>query len=481
MSNLTAALGISGNALDVLQQALGVIQNNVDNASTPGYASQQLNITAQPFDVATGAAGGIAAQGLINSRDTYADAEVQRQIQALGLYTAQAQSTSTIQSFFDVSGTAGVSSSLNNLYTAFSAWSASPTDPVAGQTVISDASAFANSVQELSQSLDSTANQLNQQISSTVGQINTLASQIQQYNQGKLQNPTPNPAADASLENTLESLSQLTDFTTLSQPDGTVTVLIGGSAPLVIGNQQYQVSANASVVDNPPAANPQSLPTAQILDSQGNDITADITSGQLGGLLNSRNGVLSSIIGDSQQQGSLSQFAQGVADTVNNILESGTVSTAAGSAAGTALFTYNNADATLAAGSLAVNPAITPSQLAPVDASGNANGNANALASLADANNTQSQINGEDFVTFFAGIAASAGQANSTATTNQTVQQQVVTAAQSQRDQISKVSLDGQAAEVLQFQRAYQAVAQVLTIVNNLASSLLALIPQQPS
>ena len=78
---------------------------------------------------------------------------------------------------------------------------------------------------------------------------------------------------------------------------------------------------------------------------------------------------------------------------------------------------------------------------------------------------------------FFAGIAASAGQANSTATTNQTVQQQVVSTAQSQRDQISKVSLDGQAAEVLQFQRAYQAVSQVLTIVNDLADSILDVIP----
>ncbi len=477
MSSLLAALGSSGSALDVLQQALGVIQNNVDNSSTPGYASQQLNITAQPMDVASGAAGGIAAQGLISSRDTYADTEVQRQLQTLGLYTAQAQSTSTIQSFFDVSGTGGVSSALSNLYTAFSSWSAAPTDATAQQTVISDASAFAGSVQELSQSLNSTATQLNQQISSTVSQINTLASQIQQYNQGKLQSPAPDPGADANLESTLESLSQLTNFTALSQPDGTVTVLIGGSTPLVIGSQQYQISANDSVLSNPPAANPQSLPTAQILDSQGNDITADVTSGQLGGLLDSRNGVLSAIIGDSQQQGSLNQFAQGVADTVNHILESGTVSTSAGAAAGTPLFTYNSADATLTAGSLAVNSAITPSQLAPVDASGNANGNANALASLADPNSSQSQINGEDFVTFFAGIAAAAGQANSIATTNQTVQQQVVTTAQSQRSQISGVSLDGQAAEILQFQRAYQAVAQVLTIVNDIADAILNVIP----
>ena len=101
MSSLLAALGSSGNALDVLQQALDVIQNNVSNASTPGYASQQLNITAQALDVASGAAGGIAAQGLISSRDSYADTQVQQQLQTLGLYTAQAQSTGNIQSFFD--------------------------------------------------------------------------------------------------------------------------------------------------------------------------------------------------------------------------------------------------------------------------------------------------------------------------------------------------------------------------------------------
>lgn len=480
MSNLLSILGSSGNALGVLQQALGVIQNNVSNASTPGYASQQLNITSQPFDAVSGAAGGIAAQGLISSRDSYADTAVQQSLQALGLYTAQAQSTSTIQSYFDANGTNGVSTALTNLYSAFSAWSASPTDPTAEQTVISDASSFANSVQDLSKSLNTTANQLNQQISSTVGQINTLATQIQQYNESKLQNPTPDPGADANLENTLEGLSQLTNFTALTQPNGTVTVLVGGGTPLVIGSQTYSISANIGVNgDNPPAANPQSPPTAQILDSQGNDITADVTSGQLGGLLDSRNQVLSSIIGDSQQQGSLNQFAQGVADTVNKILESGTVSTTAGAAQGVPLFTYNNADPTLAAGSLAVSSTITPGQLAPVDASGNANGNANQLADLADPNATQSQIDGQDFVSFFAGIAAAAGQANSTATGNQTVQQQAVTQAQSQRSQISGVSLDGQAAELLQFQRSYQAVAQVLTIVNDAATALIDIIPEQ--
>ena len=61
-----------------------------------------------------------------------------------------------------------------------------------------------------------------------MGQINTLGSQIQQYNASRLQGGGPDPGADASLEHTLEQLSTLTNFTALSQPDGTVTVLVGG-------------------------------------------------------------------------------------------------------------------------------------------------------------------------------------------------------------------------------------------------------------
>ena len=476
MSNLLASLGNSGNALNVLQQALAVIQNNVSNASTPGYATQQLNLAAQPFDVATGAAGGVASRGLLSSRDAYADSEVQRQAQALGLYTAQSQSTASVQSVFDVSGNSGVSAALTNLFTAFSAWSASPNDAVARQTVISDASTLAGSINGLSTSLSTAAQQLNQQVGSTVNQINNLASQIQQYNIARRQQTEADPGADAQLHSTLESLSQLTNFTALTQADGTVTVLTGGGSPLVIGDQLAPLSTGISV--DPAAMNPQSPPTAHVLDAQGKDITAEITGGQLGGLLDTRNRVLSSIIGDSRQAGTLNQFTTGLADSINGILQSGTVSTVAGAAAGSPLFSYNNADATLASGSLTVNPAITGAQLAPVDAAGNSNGNANLLAALGDASNVNGQIAGTGFAAYYGGIAAQVGQANQDSQSNLQVQQQVLAQATSQRDKISGVSLDAQAAEVLQFQRAYQAVARVLNIINSLTESALGIIPQ---
>ena len=168
-----------------------------------------------------------------------------------------------------------------------------------------------------------------------------------------------------------------------------------------------------------------------------------------------------------------------MADAVNQILQSGTVSAANGAAAGIPLFTYNNSDPTLAAGTLAVNPAITGAQLAPVDASGNANGNANQLAALANPTGSQGEIDGMSYVQFFGQIAAAAGQANQTAQSNQTSQQQVVTQTQTLQSSISGVSLDGAATQVLQLQNAYQAVSRVLTIVNTLADSIMNLI-QQP-
>ena len=476
MSSITASLSSAGNTLSVLEQALGVIQNNVDNASTPGYASQQLNLEAMPIDVAGGLAGGLMANGLNNSRDQYAEEAVQSQTQTLGLYTAQAQDTSTIQSLFDVTGTGGVSAALNGLFQSFSAWSSAPDATTARQGVLAAANSVAQSFQGLANSLTNTAGQIDGQISSTVGQINTIATQIQQYNVQRLKTGQSDPGADAQLYSALQNLSQLTNFSTVTQRDGTVTVLLAGGTPLVVGDQQNALSSNVAVDSQPAPVYAQSLPTAHILDAQGNDITSQITSGQLGGLLDTRNRVLGGILGNSQQQGTLNQLAQGLADTVNQILQSGTVSAAPGAAKGSALFTYDSTNPATAASTLAVNPAITPDQLAPVDSSGNANGNANALAALENATGSTGTIGGLSYLQYFGKIAAGAGQENQTAVNNEQMQQQIAAQAKTLRDQVSGVSLDKEATALLQFQQAYQATAQVLTVLNNLGQNLMNLI-----
>lgn len=468
MSTLFGALDTAGSALDAYQQALNVVQNNITNSSTPGYASQSANLVAQPFDTASGLAGGVAARGLISARDEFADEEVNRQLHSLGMYEAQSQATSELSANFDATGNTGVTAELNQLFSSFSAWSIAPNSPTAQQQVLATAGNLASGVHSLASSLQQAGQSMQTQIGHTVQQINTLTAQIQQLNIQRGQSLSPDPGLDAQMHSALEQLSELVNFSQITQPNGMVTVILSGGTPLVLGNQQYALSANALVPAG--SANPKAPPSSQILDSQGNDITAQITGGKLGGLLDAHNRVLASLIGDGSQAGSLNQFAKTLADTVNNILESGTVSTAAGAAKGVALFSYDNSDPTLAAGSLAVNSSITPSQLAPVDSSGNSNGNALQLASLA--NSTASGgISGQTFGQFFSSIESFIGNENATANTNQQSQTQVVTQTRALRDQVSGVSLDDQAVQMMQFQKSYQAAARLITVIDSLTQT----------
>src|ERR1044071_545984 len=100
MSNLLASLGNAGNALGVYQQGLDLIQNNITNAGTAGYAKQTLDLKARPFDLAQGLAGGVAARGLVSARNEYAEDEVRRQVESLGRYQAQAEGAAKIEGEF---------------------------------------------------------------------------------------------------------------------------------------------------------------------------------------------------------------------------------------------------------------------------------------------------------------------------------------------------------------------------------------------
>ena len=475
MSNVIATLNTAGQALGVFQDALTTVQNNITNANTPGYASQSVNFAAQPFDLLSGLVGGVAAKGLNSARNEYAEEEVRRQLSTLGMYESQSSATATIATNFDPSGNAGIPAALNQLLQSFSAWSLSPNDNSAKQQILGDASSLATTVHQMAASLSNNDQDLQGQIGGTVQQINNLTSQIQQLNVaiGQTQHPGQNvdPGLDAQLHNDLQQLSELVDFSQVFQPNGTVTVVLSGGSPLVIGDQQFALTAKAAVPGG--SANPGAPPTMSILDSNGNDITSQLTAGKLGGLLDAHNRVMASILGDGTQAGSLNVFAKSLADTINGILQSGTVSV--GGANGQALFTYDNSDATHAANSFALNPNITTAGLAPVDNSGKANGNALKLASLANST-TNGGIGGQTFASYFAQIAQFVGNATSTASTNQNTQQQIVTQAEQLRDQTSAVSLDQQAIQLQQFQKSYEATAKLVNVLNSVTETTINMI-----
>jgi flagellar hook-associated protein 1 FlgK len=458
MGGLFGALNNSVSALQALQRALDVTQNNVSNASTPGYARQIQPLEASAFDPPKGLLGGVQAGAVQSTRSEYSEQAVRSQTSLLGNFSAQAQALSGVEPLFDVSGKSGIDGALNNLFQSFSAWSAAPSDPSARQDVLAKAQDVATAFHDAAAGLSQATQSVNQQLGASVQQINSLAATIRDYNVAIAQGGQHDAGLDAKLHSALESLAQQGDITARFEQDGTVTVLLGGQTPVVIGNQQNAISLSVTG-------------SAHVLDSNGTDITSQISGGTLGGLLSVRNTVLPSLQGDGVQQGSLNQLAQKVADRVNQILSSSLVSTSP-LQSGQPLFAYS---ANSVASTLKLDPNITAAKLAAIDPGPPvvANGAALTLSNLGNSTAAADQINGQTILQFYSSMAAQVGQQVSNANDGQDLHTQLLAQAQAFRTQVSGVSLDQEAAQVLQLQQGFQAASKMVAVVETLTLSLI--------
>ncbi len=247
MGNLFSALGTAGDALRAFQTALDVTQNNVTNSNTPDYAKQVPIFDSLSFQPQNGLLGGVAEQSQ-DTRSALADSAVRQQTSLLGQYQQLQTSLSSLQSVFDVSATSPIPTALNQLFQSFSNWSANPGDATAQSAVLSSASQVAAAFQQSANQLDSIRTSADGDIQSTVAQINQDAALIQSYNATIAKGSTPDPGMDAQLNSALESLSNLANIQVIRGNGNTVTVLLGGQTPLVIGEQVNALKAQPQII-----------------------------------------------------------------------------------------------------------------------------------------------------------------------------------------------------------------------------------------
>jgi flagellar hook-associated protein 1 len=453
MGNISATLATAANALGVYEGALDVTQNNVTNANTPGYANQVATLVAQPFNVLTGASGGVKLGETQSTRSQFAEQSVRTQQTDYSYDQQQVQDLSTAQNYFSLSSTSGIAPSISALFNDFSQLSVTPNDTVARQTILNDAATVAQNFNDTANGLLSQATALQQSTSSTIQAINQLGTTIAQIN---ADNPVDlgsgeDAGVDAQLNAALDQLSQYVNFTVLPQSNGQVSVYLGGQTPLVMGDQSYAIQGDFST------------PQTAILSSSGADITSQLTGGQLGAQLNDNNNLLPSYVS------SLNTLAQTLADQVNNTLNQGVDES--GAAPSTDLFTYNAT--TGAALTLSVNP-LTPDQIAAASpgATGG-NGNALALAALANA----PVVNGYTFAQAYGNIGGQVGNDLSTAQNNSTTDQALLSQAETLRQQVSGVSLDEQAENLMEYERSYDAISKMISVLNDLSLDVVNILP----
>jgi flagellar hook-associated protein 1 FlgK len=458
MSDLFGSLSIAVRSLLAQEGAISVTTNNISNVNTPGYSRQIPILTeAPPLDTGQISIGnGVNFEGVQSVRDNILELRIDQETQQQDQLESYVNSMNQVQSLFNDTEGGGLGNVINQFFSSFQQLADNPTDVPTRQAVLSAAQNLASAFQQTGQQLSTIQGGIDQEVSQTVDEINSDTTQLAGLNQ-QIASLQGNSEQAGMLEDqqysVLNSLSKLVDVAVTDAGDGSLTITTTNGAPLVAGAQSFALST---------ATDPST--GFQHIFSQGTDETSNFTGGQLAGLVEARDQAIPSALSN------LDNLAAGIINAVNTQNGQGydlngdkggnffqpVVQPSPGSNAG-------------AAENMAV--AITdPSKIA-ASSDGTQGDNANALA-MANIRN-QAVVNGETATDFYSNLVSTVGSDVSSATDEQESVGLVLTQLQNQRSDISGVSLDEEAANLIRYQRAYEAAARVVSTIDQLTETVI--------
>ncbi len=297
----------------------------------------------------------------------------------------------------------------------------------------------AGSLQQQQTSLDLNVTQDVQQVNVLTGQIAGLNNQISQ-----LQGTNQDPSALLDQRNVLiGQLSGLIDVSSFQSDNGLTLTTSNGTA-LVVGSQSFALTTQTNTSG------------MQDIYSQGNDITSDLTSGALAGLIQARDQTIPSL------QSGLDTLAAGLSNDLNTANQQGYDLN--GNAGGN-LFTPPPASGQGAAASMQV--AITDPSLIAASSDPNSPASNGNLTNLSAVQN-EAIANSQSPADYYGNLVFQVGNDVSNSSTQASASQAILTQLQDQLGSISGVSLNEEAANMVQYQNAFNAAAEVVTTINDM-------------
>jgi flagellar hook-associated protein 1 FlgK len=447
MGGLSASLNIALQSLLTQQDGIATTSNNIANVNTPGYSRQVANFAeTPPVQIGQNLFGtGVALQSVSSLRDSVLDLRVNQETQQQGQLDAFLSGGQQIQALFNQTSGAGLQTPLTAFFNSLSELASNPSDINTRQGVITAAQNLASAFNQTSANLSTLQRNTDLSVTQSVSQINSLTTQIAALN-GQVSATTgagqnAGPLIDQR-QQLLNQLSNLVDISEINAGNGSLTVTTSSGAPLVVGSQSFALSTQA---------NANGL---QDVYSQDTDITSAITSGELAGELQIRDQEIPAA------QNSLDTLAFNLANAVN---AQSTAGTDLNGNAGTDLFVAPTAQAGASA-SLAVAISDPTKIAAGQDGSPGDNANANALLALQN----QNIVGGATPLNYYSNLVYKIGNDVSAAQANEDSGSAVLQQLQNLQGGVSGVDINEEAANLIKYQTAYQASAQVSAVIDSL-------------
>jgi flagellar hook-associated protein 1 len=455
MAGLNDVLNSARSALIAQQLALEVTSNNVANASTPGYSRQRVDFEENP-SVPTnhGLLGtGVAANHIGRMRDRMIDQQIWGASDTNGKATAQQTILSQVEAAVNEPSDNGLSETLSSFFSAFQGLSAQPEQSAARDNVVQQTQLLVQSFHGIQANMTQTRSDIANDIQSKLVNINQLTSDISDLDV-KIANATTQGMDPSSLEDQrdlkIDTLSSLVKVNVSDAADGSVMVSVGGT---VVASKSGAVALTSAINGN----------QIQIFAGDSTQPT-QVTSGELGGDLESYNTTLPDYM-------SKLDAAANALITQTNTLH------AAGFGIDTPPTTGVNFFTGTSASDININPVVVndPSKIA-ASGDGSTGDNQVALA-IADLQNKSVMNGGTTTIPqFYNSLVSTIGSAIDASQNTSSNQQLVVNQLQNQRSSVSGVSIDEEMTNLTQYQRAYQAASEVVTVVNELFQSVIQMV-----
>jgi flagellar hook-associated protein 1 FlgK len=430
-----AGISTALSSLRTQRVAIDVAGQNIANVNTPGYVRQRVDMTAG-IGVNVSAISRLH-NGILGDRSRTESAQLQN-------LSIASNVVNDVEGVFPEPTTYGFQEKLDALWSSFSNVARDPNNAAARVQVLSQANAAADWLNNAATELEDITANYSSGLANLVTTVNGYAKELSELNVAVSQSVENTQAANALLDRrgyVADQLAQLVGGSYHTNDSNQLSVTLGGGT--LAGPSTYATLQVAS------AGGVTSLQWA------GDSTTATVTSGAANGYLTAVNTTVDSWMT------TLDSVASALTTTVNAVQTTGFDRDGN---AGANLFSGTTA-ATISV-ALTDGADIAASAIAPSGGVASLDGSkADAMAALGTAANGPDELYQELVVSLGFAIQA-ADQAAAT-------QESLASSITSQIDTESGVSIDEEMANLIAYQRAYEAAARVLTAIDAVLETLI--------
>jgi flagellar hook-associated protein 1 FlgK len=303
-SSLSNMLNIANTGLAAAQIGLSTTSDNVANANTAGYVRKVVN---QSSLVNAGAGAGVTVNNIQRVTSSYLEQASQSSnsdANSAGILSSMLDQAQSL--FGDPSDTSSYFSTLDDVFTQFTALANDPSSSLQKSSSIDAAQTFLDNSTRVAGSLTDLKNQADTQIQSDVGTVNTLLASIASLNTDIRTAKATGEDASGSENIQAQQIAQLSGLINIQ----TTTGADGGTVIRTPDGMLLADKTAGTVNYNNSSASGSSYLTVTTASGGGQVFDADFTSGEINGLMQVRN---------TEVPNALAQLNQFVGQAVNQI------------------------------------------------------------------------------------------------------------------------------------------------------------------